>query len=180
MKSIQLEFLARKFKYLKKNKSETFLITFKLWYDNTCWKIIEFLSSYKHVTFPSLLGKIRKPKKIFHKSSTQLSKQIHQQPSAMNVRTEELVTTRITEGNIFCTFPPHSPRTFPDSLFTMGNFETTFKSKVYFRTLDVFEKILFSTQIFTTPSLPIFVEFQTSKKNMACWRHHLSISCHAS
>ena len=44
----------------------------------------------------------------------------------MNVRTEELVTYK---GNIFCTYSP-TPlgRTAQlDSLFTMGNFETTFK-----------------------------------------------------
>ena len=42
----------------------------------------------------------------------------------MNVRTEELVTYK---GNIFCTIPPLPSVEF-DSLFTMGNFETTFEN----------------------------------------------------
>ena len=93
----------------------------------------------------------------------------------MNVRTEELVTYK---GNIFCTYSP-TPlgRTAElDSLFTMGNFET------FFRTFDEFqENAFFSTQIFTSPhmnSIPNF--YRISDVNMACWRHHLSISCHAS
>ena len=41
----------------------------------------------------------------------------------MNVRTEELVTYK---GNIFCTILP-LPSEF-NSLFAMGNFETTFEN----------------------------------------------------
>ena len=54
----------------------------------------------------------------------------------MNVRTEELVTYK---GNIFCTYSP-TPlgRTAElDSLFTMGNFET------FFRTFDEFQENAF-------------------------------------
>ena len=146
----------------------------------TCWIIIEVWRALINMSLflRYSLGKIWKPKKIFHKSSTQLSKQIHQQHSAMNVRTEELVTYK---GNIFCTYSP-TPlgRTAElDSLFTMGNFETTFK-KVFQDIWWISRKRFFSTQIFTSPhmnSIPNF--YRISDVNMACWRH-LSISCHAS